>query len=78
MSEKFSCPMCGCEMEYYEWPCVDPCTGDHLGNYRLVECVECGAYVDMDDLPINIQEIVALDTDPQVDLAPYIRRADDV
>lgn len=45
-NERKECPECGAWMEYHEWPCVDPVTGDHLGNYCLWECPECGYIYD--------------------------------
>lgn len=36
------CKYCdGWPMIYHEWPAINPATGEHMGNYRLYECMKC-------------------------------------
>jgi hypothetical protein len=41
------CGYCYHLCEYHQWPCLDPVSGNHLGDHKVWTCTHCPCMVDV-------------------------------
>ena len=49
VDKTLKCEKCGAATVYHQWPCIDEETGDHLGDYMVWHCENCGHDVDANE-----------------------------